>query len=159
MEDRCCYSVFIIVYHNTQVREENLETRGDVAQVEAIYNTDSLQSVCGRNQFQKFSLSKCSAFHICVCSKLNDNNNLRFWNVSEDECLCQSVHYIIITTTIVTQLPSPPTNLNITTKPQIWSKNKKITVIKSLCIYMNRHIQMVIAISRAPVRVNVFHLI
>ena len=119
MEDRCCYSVFIIVYHNTQVREENLETRGDMAQVEAIYNTESLQGECGRNQFQKFSLSKCSVFHICVCSKLNDNNNLRFWKVSEDECLCQSVHYIIITTTIVTQLPSPPTNLNITTKPQI----------------------------------------
>ena len=132
MEDRCCYSVFIIVYHNTQVREENLETRGDVAQVEAIYNTDSLQGVCGRIQLQKFSLSKVSAFHIFMCSKLNDNNNLRFWNVSEDECLCQSVHYIIITTTIVTQLPSPPTNHNITTKPQIWSKNKKQFTIQSL---------------------------
>ena len=50
MEDRCCYSVFIIVYHNTQVREENLETRGDVAQVEAIYNTDRVPRVCSQTQ-------------------------------------------------------------------------------------------------------------
>ena len=50
MEDRCCYSVFIIVCHNTQVREENLETRGDVAQVEAIYNTDRVPRVCSQTQ-------------------------------------------------------------------------------------------------------------
>ena len=52
MEDRCCYSVFIIVCHNTQVREENLETRGDMAQVEAIYNTDRLPGACSKIQFR-----------------------------------------------------------------------------------------------------------
>ena len=50
MEDRCCYSVFIIVCHNTQVREENLETRGDVAQVEAIYYTGRLARVFSQIQ-------------------------------------------------------------------------------------------------------------
>ena len=50
MEDRCCYSVFIIVCHNTQVREENLETRGDVALVEAIYYTKRLARVCSQIQ-------------------------------------------------------------------------------------------------------------
>ena len=106
MEDRCCYSVFIIVYHNTQGGRKT-QKLGEMWLKQRQFTTLIVHSI--------FWISvKQLPFHnfllfICICSKLNDNNNL--WNVSEDECLCQPVHYIIITTIAVHSYhPHPKTS-------------------------------------------------
>ena len=105
MEDRCCYSVFIIVYHNTQGGRKT-QKLGEMWLKQRQFTTLIVYSI-------RWISVKQLHFHfllfICICSKLNDNNNL--WNVSEDECLCQPVHYIIITTVVVHSYhPHPKTS-------------------------------------------------
>ena len=112
MEDRCCYSVFIIVYHNTQGGRKT-QKLGEMWLKQRQFTTllvlkQYMLDFSKKNR-HFFFIFIIFYFSYCIFSKLNDNNNL--WNVSEDECLCQPVHYIIITTIVVHSYhPHPKTS-------------------------------------------------